>query len=31
MQLQVVKGILIGIGILGILIVLALFLQQLHR
>ena len=31
MQLQVAKGILIGIGILGILIVLALFLQQLHR
>ena len=30
-QLQTVKGILIGLGILGVLIALALFLQQFHR
>ncbi len=30
-QLQVVKGILIGMGILGALVILALFLQQFHR
>lgn len=31
MQSQLVQGILIGMGILGVLIILALFLQQFHR
>jgi hypothetical protein len=30
-QLQVVKGVFIGIGILGVLIILALALQYFHR
>jgi serine/threonine protein kinase len=30
-QLQTIQGILIGAGILGVLIILALFLQQFHR
>lgn len=30
-QLQAVRGVLVGVGVLGVLIVLALLLQQLHR
>jgi hypothetical protein len=30
-QLQAMKGVLIGIGILGVLVILALVLQYFHR